>query len=159
MTEAEQTPASDAGAEDRVTTEANMGGSNVVDLFPEAPTTAGGPPPLPERITLEDAEGMVKATAYCRFPGTNMTVCCLTLQNGYPVTGESNVIRDEHFNEELGRKYARQMAIEKVLMLEGFRLKDAIFMEDQMNHVRALGLTPVEDEGAETASAETITEA
>lgn len=133
MTEEAQTQASDAAA---------VEGSNVVDLFVQ-PATAGGPPPLPERITIEDAEGMIKARAFCRFPGTNMTVCCLTLQNGFSVTGESSCIRDEHFDEELGRKYAYQMALEKVLMLEGFRLKDAIFMEDQMNQVKALGLTPV----------------
>lgn len=144
MTEAEQTPASDAGIENRATGE-GVDSSNVVDLFAQPPTTAGGPPPLPERITLEDAEGMVKATAFCRFPGTNMTVCCLTLQNGFAVTGESSCIRDQHFDEELGRKYARQMAIEKVLMLEGFRLKDAIFVEGEMNLVKGLGLTPVVD--------------
>lgn len=148
MTEAEQTPASDAGIENRATGE-GVDSSNVVDLFAQPPTTAGGPPPLPERITIEDAEGMVKATAFCRFPGTNMTVCCLTLQNGFAVTGESSCIRDEHFDEELGRKYARQMAIEKVLMLEGFRLKDAIFVEGEMNLVKGLGLTPVA--GAESA--------
>lgn len=144
MTEAEQTPASDAGIENRVHGE-GVDNSNVVDLFAQPTTTAGGPPPLPERITIEDAEGMVKATAFCRFPGTNMTVCCLTLQNGFAVTGESSCIRDEHFDEELGRKYARQMAIEKVLMLEGFRLKDAIFVEGEMNLLKGLGLTPVVD--------------
>lgn len=53
-----------------------------------------------------------------------VTVCILVLQNGYKVTGESACVSRENFNAELGRKIARQKAVEKIWALEGYLLKE-----------------------------------
>lgn len=53
-----------------------------------------------------------------------LTFCVLVLKNGYTVTGESACASPENFDAEIGRKIARQKAVEKIWPLLGFRLRD-----------------------------------
>jgi hypothetical protein len=53
-----------------------------------------------------------------------LTFCVLTLRNGFTVTGESACASPENFNEEIGRKIARQNAEAKVWPLMGYALKE-----------------------------------
>jgi Phage protein (N4 Gp49/phage Sf6 gene 66) family len=55
-----------------------------------------------------------------------LTLCVLMLKNGFTVTGESACASPENFDAELGRKRARQKAIDKVWMLEGYLLKEKL---------------------------------
>ena len=55
-----------------------------------------------------------------------LTFCVLTLQNGFTVTGESACASPENFDAEIGRKIARDNAINKVWMLEGYLLKQQL---------------------------------
>lgn len=55
-----------------------------------------------------------------------LTFCVLVLRNGFTVTGESACVSPENFDAEIGRKIARQNAINKVWPLLGFSLRDAI---------------------------------
>ena len=55
-----------------------------------------------------------------------LTFCVLVLRNGFTVTGESACASPENFNTEIGRKIARQNAIDKVWPLLGFRLRDEL---------------------------------
>ena len=55
-----------------------------------------------------------------------LTFCVLLLRNGFTVTGESACASPENFDAEIGRKIARQNAIEKVWPLLGFRLRDQL---------------------------------
>lgn len=59
-----------------------------------------------------------------------LTFCVLVLRNGFTVTGESACASPENFNAELGRKIARQAAINKVWPLMGYALKCALHDED-----------------------------
>lgn len=52
-----------------------------------------------------------------------ITLCCLSLKNGFVVTGESACASPENFNEELGRKIARDNARNKIWALEGYLLR------------------------------------
>lgn len=60
------------------------------------------------------------------FPGTTLTVCALTLQNGFNVVGESASVSPENFDVELGRKIARDNARNKIWALEGYRLRSKL---------------------------------
>lgn len=60
-----------------------------------------------------------------------LTFCVLTLQNGFTVTGESACASPENFDAEIGRKIARENAINKVWMLEGYLLKQHLHEEKQ----------------------------
>jgi hypothetical protein len=53
-----------------------------------------------------------------------LTFCVLVLRNGFTVTGESACASPENFDAEIGRKVARQNAINKMWPLLGFRLCD-----------------------------------
>lgn len=55
-----------------------------------------------------------------------LTFCVLVLRNGFTLTGESACSSPENFNAEMGRKIARQHAIDKMWPLLGFRLRDAL---------------------------------
>lgn len=55
-----------------------------------------------------------------------LTFCVLVLRNGFTATGESACASPENFNAEIGRKIARENAINKVWPLLGFRLRDKL---------------------------------
>ena len=56
-------------------------------------------------------------------PLSLLTICVLVLRNGFVVTGESACASPENFDAELGRKIARQNAVNKVWPLMGYELK------------------------------------
>ena len=78
------------------------------------------------RVTPAMLETEIISEAYHVFPGTTLTICLLTLWNGFSVTGESACAIPENFDEDLGRKIARDNAKQKLWPLLGFRLRDAI---------------------------------
>lgn len=55
-----------------------------------------------------------------------LTFCVLVLANGFTVTGESACASPENFDEAIGRKIARENAVNKIWPLLGFRLRDAL---------------------------------
>ena len=68
----------------------------------------------------------IQSEQYHVFPGTTMTVCALTLRNGYIVTGESAAASPENFDKDIGRKIARDNARNKIWALEGYLLRDKL---------------------------------
>ncbi len=79
------------------------------------------------RLTPEFIDSIAIAGEYHVFPTTQLTVCCLTLKNGFTVTGESACVSPENFNEEIGRKIAYENARNKIWMLEGYLLKQKLY--------------------------------
>lgn len=59
-------------------------------------------------------------------PLSLLTFCVLVLKNGFKVTGENACVSPENFDPELGRKLARQKAIDKVWELMGYALKERL---------------------------------
>lgn len=55
-----------------------------------------------------------------------LTICVLVLRNGFTVTGESACASQENFDEEIGRKIARQNALREVGKLEGYLLRERL---------------------------------
>ena len=55
-----------------------------------------------------------------------LTFCVLVLKNGFTVTGESACASPENFDAEIGRKIARDNAVNKIWMLEGYLLKQKL---------------------------------
>jgi hypothetical protein len=78
------------------------------------------------RITSEHIQRVQQSGQYYRFPGTTVIVCCITLENGYTVTGESACASPENFDEEIGRKIAQQNAVNKIWGLEGYLLRQKL---------------------------------
>ena len=57
---------------------------------------------------------------------STMTFCVLVLKNGFTVTGESACASPENLDAKVGRKIARQNAINKVWPLMGYALKESL---------------------------------
>ena len=78
------------------------------------------------RLTPHDIDATIIGEAFYVFPGTTLTICALTLRNGFQVTGESAAASPENFDEGIGRKIARDNARNKIWMLEGYLLRTRI---------------------------------
>lgn len=81
------------------------------------------------RLTPELIDDCIVDEDYHVFPGTTVTVCCLTLKNGYNVCGESAAASPENFDESIGRQIARRNARDKIWSLEGYLLKQRLYVE------------------------------
>ena len=79
------------------------------------------------RLTPEMIDAAIVGEAYYVFPGTTLTVCCLSLRNGYQVTGESAAASPKNFDKMLGQKIARENARNKIWALEGYLLRQRLF--------------------------------
>lgn len=81
-----------------------------------------------KRLTPDDIDRVIAEIRFHRFPDTTLTVCCLVLQNGYCVTGESAAADPANYREDIGKDIAFKNAREKIWALEGYLLKDALWI-------------------------------
>lgn len=79
------------------------------------------------RITPQMIEEKIINEDYHVFPGTTVTICLLTLENGFSVVGESASVSAANFDEAIGRKVARQHARDKMWKLEGYLLRETLY--------------------------------
>ena len=78
------------------------------------------------RVTKEHIESRIKETKCAKFSGT-VTLCQITLDNGYSVRGESACVNPENYNQEIGEKIAYDNAFSKLWPLFGFLLAEDQF--------------------------------
>lgn len=78
------------------------------------------------RLNPQHIDSVIVAEQYHQFPGTVLTVCALTLKNGFTVVGESAPASAENFDAELGRKIAREQARGRIWALEGYVLRQRL---------------------------------
>lgn len=78
------------------------------------------------RVTPDVIDATIEGEHYWTPDGTSLTVCVLTLKNGFTVTGASACASPENFNVELGKKIARDNARQKIWALEGYALRNKL---------------------------------
>lgn len=78
------------------------------------------------RLTPADIDAAIAGEDYHVFEGTTLTVCALKLRNGFIVTGESAAASPENFDQEIGRKIARENARAKIWAFEGYLLRERL---------------------------------
>lgn len=78
------------------------------------------------RLTPGLIDAVIVGEAYHVFPGTTLTVCALTLRNGFQVVGESAAASPANFDQVIGRKIARTNARNKIWQLEGYLLRSKL---------------------------------
>lgn len=76
-------------------------------------------------LTLDDINRAVRSAEYLR-SGETLTLCVLTLRNGYTVTGQSACVDPANFDEAKGRELAHKDALGKVWPLEGYLLREKL---------------------------------
>lgn len=79
------------------------------------------------RLTPKLIDDTIVSEEYYVFPNSTLTICKLNLTNGYHVVGESAAVSLENFDEEIGRKIARDNARDKIWALEGYLLKEVLY--------------------------------
>ncbi|MFC0969617.1 Gp49 family protein [Pasteurella multocida] len=77
---------------------------------------------MENRVTKEHLESIIVDKKFHRLTET-LTVCVLTLRNGFVVTGESACVDPASYNQEIGESIAYENAFEKLWQLEGYVLK------------------------------------
>lgn len=82
---------------------------------------------LPNKVTVEAIEARIVRTTYWVLPGTTVTVCMLSIDNGYTVRGESACVDPANFDEAKGEQYSREDAFRKLWPLFGFLLSEDRF--------------------------------
>ena len=78
------------------------------------------------RITPQQIDSLIAREEYHVFPGSCMTVCCLTLANGFNTVGEAACADPANFDAAVGRDVAFNKARDKVFELEGYLLKQRL---------------------------------
>lgn len=91
------------------------------------------------RVSLADMNGAIASEHYGNagelFIGSDphpahpldlMTICVLTLKNGFTVLGKSAPASPENFDPEKGKTFAREDAIRQLWPLMGFSLRDRL---------------------------------
>ena len=81
-------------------------------------------------VTLEQIENKIVQESYFRIPESNITHCSLKMENGYIVTGEGSCVCEENFDRNEGERLARLKAIDKLWPLEGYLLKQELYLKE-----------------------------
>lgn len=90
---------------------------------------------MKNKLTIDDVKGVICNEEYV-FKDT-LTLCMLTLKNGFIVTGESACLDVSHYDKEIGKQIAFECALNKIWELEGYLLKQRLF-EASMGCSRAV---------------------
>lgn len=77
-----------------------------------------------DRVTKEYIESRITETDFQVLPKTTVTICNITLDNGFSVRGESACVDPANFDEEIGQKIAYDNAFDKLWPLFGFLLAE-----------------------------------
>lgn len=73
-------------------------------------------------VTQTDIDALISTEESIKL-GTKTTAVVITLKNGFEVVGLSACVDPKTFNQEIGTKFARQRAIDKVWELAGYALQ------------------------------------
>lgn len=79
------------------------------------------------RVTADQIDSVIVGEQFHVFEGTTMTVCLLTLENGYHTVGYSASASPENFDAEIGRNLARDHARSEIWRLEGYLLRQRLY--------------------------------
>lgn len=77
-----------------------------------------------EKVTQASIEAKIAKEDYMVLPDSTVTLCNITLKNGFSVRGESACVDSRNFNIEIGKSLSRKDAIGKMWQLEGYLLAE-----------------------------------
>lgn len=92
------------------------------------------------KITPAIRDSLIVKEDFILHPGTLLTICVLTLKNGFTVTGESACADPGNFKEDIGRTIARRNAADKIWSLAGYELKTKLALIDEARPTTLHGL-------------------
>ena len=91
------------------------------------------------RISLADMEGKIACEAYFTAGAAGdalgipmhdsaklLTICIITMRNGFTLVGKSAPASPENFDQEKGNRFAYEDAIKQLWPLEGYALREKL---------------------------------
>lgn len=84
------------------------------------------PADIEAEIAREDYINAGAATRSAGGPLNLLTLCVLTLRNGFTVVGKSACASAANYDEQIGQRIARADAVDQLWPLLGFRLRDKL---------------------------------
>lgn len=97
-------------------------GDDAIEADPEPRWPQGQAP----RVTMEMVNEQIVWETYTVLPSGRVTVCELTLKNGFTVRGESAVVFIENNVPQTGREIARKKAADQIWQLLGYELRSKL---------------------------------
>lgn len=80
--------------------------------------------PNANTVTLAQINALIDGSrVYDTKIGHKTTVVCLVLPNGFEIVESSGCVDPENYDHEMGLKICRERIVNKVWMLEGYRLQ------------------------------------
>ncbi len=76
------------------------------------------------RLTVENLEARITAKEFTRSETGTMTMCILTMENGFQVLGKSACADPANYNKQIGEKVAYDDAFRQLWALEGYLLRE-----------------------------------
>ena len=77
------------------------------------------------KVTKASIEAKIAKVDYLVLPDSTVTLCNITMKNGYSVRGESACVDPRNFNIEIGKGLAFKQALDKIWPLEGYLLAES----------------------------------
>ena len=82
------------------------------------------------KLTEADIRNVIVREEYVKM-GSKTVVGCFTLANGFEIVTNSACVDPANFDMELGKKYCKQHAENKIWELEGYRLQQRRFENNE----------------------------
>ena len=83
----------------------------------------------PHRVSLNSMLEKIKGEEYIHPESIpHMTICILTVENGYAVVGKSAPADDQNFDEDLGKKFAKEDCIRQLWPLEAYLIRERMML-------------------------------
>ena len=77
-----------------------------------------------EKVTKASIESKIEKVDYMVLPDSTVTLCNITLKNGFSIRGESACVDPRNFNIDIGKGLAYKQAFDKIWPLEGYLLAE-----------------------------------
>lgn len=84
-----------------------------------------------EKVTKDSIEARMMSVNYFTLPDTTVTVCNITMANGFSFRGESACVDPRNYDREIGESLAYKDAFGKIWAFEGYLLAERRYQMTQ----------------------------
>ncbi len=80
-----------------------------------------------DKVTEDYIESRIKEVRYIKDQSSTVTVCAITMVNGFSAIGYSACVDPKNFDEDKGKSIAYENAFNQLWPLEGYLLKEEMY--------------------------------
>lgn len=95
------------------------------------------------KVTPESIKARIADIDWIHTPGSTLTLCVATMENGFIVVGKSACASPENYNAEIGERIAYEDVVDQLFTLEGYLLRERLHNMQLLGAAFAEGRAPV----------------